>query len=99
MTQDDFNAAFLDSVLAVNVEIDGVPHRAIVSAGYENPTLDGQGDAGSQPTAIVRSDAINPDAIYGVTFTVLSGSLAGQYTIQSQTPDSAGCRTLTLWSK
>lgn len=99
MTQDDFNAAFLDSVLAVDVTIGGVPHRAIVSARYENPTLDGQGDAGSQPTAIVRADAINPDSLYGVTFTVLAGSLAGQYTIQSQTPDSAGCRTLTLRSK
>lgn len=99
MTQDDFNTAFLDSVLAVNVEIDGVPNRAIVSAGYEHPTLDGQGDTGSSPTAIVLADAINPDAIYGITFTVLSGSLAGQYTIQSQTPDSAGCRTLTLWRK
>ena len=99
MTQDDFNAAFLDSVLAVNVTIDGESYRAIVSAGYENPTLDGQGDAGSSPTAIVRADAINPDALYGVEFTVLSGPLAGQYTIQSQQPDSAGCRTLTLWRK
>lgn len=99
MTQDDFNAAFLDSVLAVDVTIDGEPHRAIVSAGYDDPTLSGQGDAGSQPTAIVRADAINPEAMYGVTLTVLSGPLAGQYTIQSQQPDSAGCRTLTLRSK
>lgn len=99
MTQDDFNAAFFDSVLAVNVTIAGEPHRAIVSAGHENPTLDGQGDAGSSPTAIVRADAINPDDLYGVTLEVLSGPLAGQYTIQSQQPDSAGCRTLTLWRK
>ena len=99
MTQDDFNAAFLDSVFAVDVTIAGEPNRAIVSAGYDNPTLDGQGDAGSSPTAIVLADAINPDALYGVTFEVLSGPLAGQYTIQSQQPDSAGCRTLTLRSK
>lgn len=99
MTFDDFNSVFLDSILAVYVEIDGEKNRAIVSAGYENPTLNGQGDVGSAPTAIIRAAAINPDAMHGVTFKVLSGPLAGQYWIIDQIPDSAGCRTLTLRSK
>lgn len=89
------NTTVIETLANAAATLGGQPVTGILTAGYDDLTFSGPGNAGSSPTFVLAATSV-PAKPEGMALVITSGPAQGAYKVTHREPDGTGLVTLHL---